>query len=153
MEAGVSRLILGTAAVTDPTFVKAAASRYPEQIAVGLDIRAGEIAVQGWSHNTGRGAVEVARQFEDAGVCALVVTDIGRDGMLSGVDVEVCGRVADSVDIPVIAAGGVTSADDITALRRRPGTPIAGAVLGKALYAGTLTPDAALVAAYGRTAC
>jgi phosphoribosylformimino-5-aminoimidazole carboxamide ribotide isomerase len=145
--AGVSRVILGTAAVRDPAFVKAAAAAHPEQIAVGLDVRAGKVAVQGWLEDSGLSALEVARRFEDAGVAALIVTDIGRDGMLKGVDPEVFGQVADAVAIPVIAAGGMTSLADIEALRRRKGAPIAGAVLGKSLYAGTIKPAEALFAA------
>jgi phosphoribosylformimino-5-aminoimidazole carboxamide ribotide isomerase len=147
LEAGVSRVILGTAAVREPSFVKAAALAYPEQVAVGLDVRNGEVAVQGWLERSGMGDLDVARRFEDAGVAALVVTDIGRDGMLQGVNVEVFGRVADAVSIPVIAAGGMTTVGDIDALKARRGTPIAGAVLGKSLYAGTIEPAAALAAA------
>ena len=147
LEAGVSRVILGTAAVREPRFVKEAAARYPEQIAVGLDVRDGQVAVQGWLEDSGLSALEVAKRFEDAGVAALVVTDISRDGMLSGVDAEVSGAVADAVSIPVIAAGGMTTVADIEALRRRKGAPIAGAVLGKSLYAGTILPKEALAAA------
>jgi phosphoribosylformimino-5-aminoimidazole carboxamide ribotide isomerase len=147
LEAGVSRVILGTAAVRDPAFVKKAAARYPEQIAVGLDVRGGKVAVQGWLEDSGLSALEVAKRFEDAGVAALVVTDIGRDGMLQGVNPEVFGQVADAVSIPVIAAGGMTSLADIEALKARKGTPIAGAVLGKSLYAGTIEPAGALAAA------
>lgn len=147
LEAGVSRVILGTAAVREPAFVKRAALAYPEQIAVGLDVRDGRVAVQGWLEDTGLAALEVARRFEDVGVGALVVTDIGRDGMLQGVNPDVFGSVADAVGIPVIAAGGMTTVADIEALKRRDGTPIAGAVLGKSLYAGTLQPGEALAAA------
>jgi len=147
LEAGVSRVILGTAAVREPAFVKQAALAYPEQIAVGLDIRDGKVAVQGWLEDTGLAALEVARRFEDVGVGCLVVTDIGRDGMLQGVNPDVFGVVADAVGIPVIAAGGMTTVADIEALKRRLGTPVAGAVLGKSLYAGTLQPGEALAAA------
>jgi phosphoribosylformimino-5-aminoimidazole carboxamide ribotide isomerase len=150
LEAGVSRVILGTAAVRDPDFVRTAALAYPEQVAVGLDVRDGQVAVQGWLENSGRSALEVAKAFEDAGVAALVVTDIGRDGMLQGVDPNVFGRIADAVAIPVIAAGGMTTVADIRALKRRPGAPIAGAVLGRSLYAGTILPAEALTAARAR---
>jgi phosphoribosylformimino-5-aminoimidazole carboxamide ribotide isomerase len=143
----VSRVILGTAAVREPAFVRKAATAYPEQVAVGLDVRDGQVAVQGWSENSGLPALDVARRFEDAGVAALVVTDIGRDGMLQGVNVDVFGQVADAVFIPVIAAGGMTTVADIDALKGRKGTPVAGAVLGKSLYAGTLKPNEALAAA------
>jgi phosphoribosylformimino-5-aminoimidazole carboxamide ribotide isomerase len=147
LEAGISRVILGTAAVREPEFVKAAAAAYPEQIAVGLDVRDGKVAVQGWLEDSGLSALDVAKRFEDAGVAALVVTDISRDGMLSGVNAEVSGAVADAVSIPVITAGGMTTVADIDTLRRRKGTPIAGAVLGKSLYAGTIKPNEALAAA------
>jgi phosphoribosylformimino-5-aminoimidazole carboxamide ribotide isomerase len=147
LEAGVSRVILGTAAVREPAFVKKAAALHPEQIAVGLDVRGGQVAVQGWLEDSGLSALEVARRFEDAGVAALIVTDISRDGMLSGVDAEVFGQVADAVSIPVIAAGGMTTVADIETLKRRKGAPIAGAVLGKSLYAGTILANEALAAA------
>ncbi len=147
IEAGVSRVILGTAAVRNPDLVKAAARRWPEQIAVSVDVRKGEVAVQGWTENSGLDAITVARRFEDEGVSALIVTDIDRDGALMGFDIDVFGGIADSVKIPVIAAGGMATVDDIVRLTARPGTPIAGAVLGRALYAGTIMPIEALAAA------
>jgi phosphoribosylformimino-5-aminoimidazole carboxamide ribotide isomerase len=147
IEAGVSRVILGTAAVRDPELVKTAARRWPEQIAVSVDVRKGQVAVQGWLEDSGLGALEVARRFEDAGVSALIVTDIDRDGALAGFNVEVFGTMADAVDIPVIAAGGLASVKDIERLRARPGRPIAGAVLGRALYVGAIRPAEALAAA------
>lgn len=147
IEAGVSRVILGTAAVRDPELVKTAARRWPEQIAVSVDVRGGQVAVQGWTENSGLDAVSVARRFEDAGVSTLIVTDIDRDGALLGFNVEVFGAIADAVAIPVIAAGGLASAIDIERLATRPGMPIAGAVLGRALYAGTIQPLEALAAA------
>ncbi len=147
IEAGVSRVILGTAAVRDPELVKKAAREWPEQIAVSVDVRKGRVAVQGWLEDSGLDALTVARRFEDAGVCALIVTDIDRDGALAGFNVEVFGAMADAVTIPVIAAGGLASVADIEALRARPGTPIAGAVLGRALYVGAIRPAEALTAA------
>jgi len=147
IEAGVSRVILGTAAVRDPELVKTAAHEWPEQIAVSVDVRGGQVAVQGWLEDSGLAALDVARRFEDAGVSALIVTDIDRDGALAGFNVEVFGAVADAVAIPVIAAGGLASVADIDALRARPGTPIAGAVLGRALYVGAIAPSEALTAA------
>jgi phosphoribosylformimino-5-aminoimidazole carboxamide ribotide isomerase len=147
IEAGVSRVILGTAAVRDPELVKAAARRWPEQIAVSVDVRKGRVAVQGWTEDSGLDAITVARRFEDEGVSALIVTDIDRDGALMGFDIEVFGAIADAVTIPVIAAGGLHTVDDITRLAARHGTPIAGAVLGRALYAGTIAPLEALAAA------
>jgi phosphoribosylformimino-5-aminoimidazole carboxamide ribotide isomerase len=147
IEAGVSRVILGTAAVRDPELVKTAARKWPEQIAVSVDVRKGQVAVQGWLEDSGLEAVDVARRFEDAGVGALIVTDIDRDGALAGFNVEAFGAMAEAVDIPVIAAGGLASVADIEALRARPGRPIAGAVLGRALYVGAITPAEALAAA------
>ena len=147
IEAGVSRVILGTAAVRDPDLVKTAAHAWPEQIAVSIDVRNGQVAVQGWLEDSGLAALDVARRFEDAGVSALIVTDIDRDGALAGFNVEVFGAVADAVAIPVIAAGGLASVADIDALRARTGTPIAGAVLGRALYVGAIAPAEALTAA------
>jgi phosphoribosylformimino-5-aminoimidazole carboxamide ribotide isomerase len=147
IEAGVSRVILGTAAVRDPDLVKTAARRWPEQVAVSVDVRRGQVAVQGWTEDSGLDAITVARRYEDAGVSALIVTDIDRDGALLGFDIEVFGAIADAVTIPVIAAGGLATVDDIVRLASRPGTPIAGAVLGRALYAGTIAPTEALAAA------
>ena len=147
IEAGVSRVILGTAAVRDPDLVKAAAKAWPEQVAVSVDVRKGQVAVQGWLEDSGLDALSVARRFEDAGVSALIVTDIDRDGALKGFNVEAFGQMADAVHIPVIAAGGLASVADIEALRERPGTPVAGAVLGRALYVGAIRPAEALAAA------
>jgi phosphoribosylformimino-5-aminoimidazole carboxamide ribotide isomerase len=146
IEAGVSRVILGTVAVRDPELVKAAAREWPEQVAVSVDVRRGKVAVQGWLEDSGLDALTVARRFEDAGVSALIVTDIDRDGALMGFNVEVFGQIADAVTIPVIAAGGLATVADIGNLRARKGTPIAGAVLGRALYAGTIQPNEALQA-------
>ena len=147
IEAGVSRVILGTAAVRDPELVKTAARQWPEQIAVSVDVRKGQVAVQGWTEDSGLEAVSVAKRFEDAGVSALIVTDIDRDGALMGFNVDAFGAVADALSIPVIAAGGLANVKDIEALRARKGVPIAGAVLGRALYAGTILPAEALAAA------
>ena len=147
IERGVSRVILGTAAVRDPELVKTAARQWPEQIAVSVDVRAGKVAVQGWLEDSGLDAITVARRFEDAGVSALIVTDIDRDGALQGFNIEVFGKVADAVDIPVIAAGGLATVADIRNIRAWTGREISGAVLGRALYAGTIKPAEALAAA------
>jgi phosphoribosylformimino-5-aminoimidazole carboxamide ribotide isomerase len=144
IEAGVSRIILGTVAVREPEIVRAAARAFPEQIAVSVDVRAGRVAVQGWTEDSDLDAVTVARRFEDVGVSALIITDIDRDGTTLGFDVEVFGAIADAVTIPVIAAGGLASVDDIVRLKARAGTPIAGAVLGRALYNGAIVPAEAL---------
>ena len=145
--AGVSRVILGTAAVRDPELVRLAAAAFPEQVAVAVDVRDGKVAVQGWVETSELSPVDLARRFEDAGVAALIVTDISRDGALSGVNVEGVGELADAVAIPVIASGGVASVDDIVRLKARTGVSIDGAVLGRALYTGALDPAQALAAA------
>ena len=149
IEAGVSRVILGTAAVQDPDLVRRAAAEFPEQVAVAIDVRQGKVAVAGWVQTSELDPTELARRFEDAGVAALIVTDIGRDGTLTGVNVPEIGAVADAVAIPVIASGGVAGVEDIVRLKRRTGAPISGAVLGKALYTGALDAHAALAAARG----
>ena len=147
IEAGVSRVILGTVAVRQPEIVREAAGLWPEQIAVSVDVRAGKVAVQGWTEDSDLDAITVAKRFEDVGVGALIITDIDRDGTTMGFNVEAFGEIADSVAIPVIAAGGLASVDDIVKLKARKGTPIAGAVLGRALYNGAIVPAEALKAA------
>ena len=144
IEAGVSRVILGTVAVRDPQIVKEAAKAWPEQIAVSVDVRKGKVAVQGWTEDSDLDAVTVAKRFEDVGVAALIITDIDRDGTTMGFNVEAFGAIADAVNIPVIAAGGLATIDDIVRLKAWKGVQIAGAVLGRALYNGAITPDAAL---------
>ncbi|MFN3574802.1 MAG: 1-(5-phosphoribosyl)-5-[(5-phosphoribosylamino)methylideneamino]imidazole-4-carboxamide isomerase [Phenylobacterium sp.] len=147
IDKGVSRVILGTVAVREPQIVVEAARRWPEQIAVSVDVRGGKVAVQGWTEDSDLDAVTVAKRFEDAGVAALIITDIERDGALTGFNVDVFGAMADAVDIPVIAAGGLASVADIEKLRARKGRPIAGAVLGRALYTGAIQPGEAIKAA------
>jgi phosphoribosylformimino-5-aminoimidazole carboxamide ribotide isomerase len=144
IEAGVSRVILGTVAVKEPKIVLAAAKLYPEQIAVSVDVRKGKVAVDGWTADSDLDAITVAKRFEDAGVAALIVTDIDRDGTVMGFDVEAFGAMADAVSIPVIAAGGLATVDDIVKLKARKGVPVAGAVLGRALYNGAIDPAQAL---------
>lgn len=144
VEAGVSRIILGTVAVKNPKIVLDAAKRWPEQIAVSVDVRAGKVAVDGWTADSDLDAITVAKRFEDAGVAALIVTDIDRDGTVMGFNVEAFGAMADAVSIPVIAAGGLASVDDIVKLKARKGVPVAGAVLGRALYNGAIIPAEAL---------
>ena len=144
IEAGVSRVILGTVAVKEPKIVLDAARKWPEQIAVSVDVRAGKVAVDGWTADSDLDAITVAKRFEDAGVGALIVTDIDRDGTVMGFNVEAFGAMADAVSIPVIAAGGLASVDDIAKLKARKGVPVAGAVLGRALYNGAIDPAEAL---------
>jgi phosphoribosylformimino-5-aminoimidazole carboxamide ribotide isomerase len=144
IEAGVSRVILGTVAVREPQIVREAARLWPEQIAVSVDVRGGKVAVQGWTEDSDLDAITVAKRFEDAGVGALIITDIDRDGTTMGFNVEAFGEIADAVAIPVIAAGGLANVDDIVRLKARKGVPIAGAVLGRALYNGAIVPAEAL---------
>ena len=147
LTAGASRVILGTAAVRDPKFVAKAAREYPDRVAVGLDARDGKVAVSGWGEQTELDAVEMAKRFEDSGVACLIVTDISRDGLKTGVNVDFTGAIADAVHIPVVASGGLKSVDDIKALRERKGSPIQGAILGRALYDGDIDAKAAIEAA------
>jgi phosphoribosylformimino-5-aminoimidazole carboxamide ribotide isomerase len=147
VDAGATRVILGTAAVRDPDMVRTAAREFPERIGMALDSRDGRVAVTAWTEQTDISVIDLAKRFEDVGVACLIVTDIGRDGRKSGVNVEFTGAVADAVSIPVIASGGVRDIADIRALRHRPGRPIYGAIIGRALYDGDIDPKAALAAA------
>ena len=141
---GVARVIIGTAAVRDPALVKEAAKKFPNRVAVGLDARDGKVAVEGWAQSSELSAREVARQFEDAGVAAIVYTDIARDGMLKGLDLDATIALADEVAIPVIASGGFASLDDVRALLAPRAKKLAGAIVGRALYDGRLDAAAAL---------
>jgi len=144
IEAGVSRVILGTAAVEDPGFVRAAARTFPDRVAVGLDARGGKVATRGWAETTDMEATELARAFEDAGVAAIIYTDIDRDGAMAGPNVAATEALARAVSIPVIASGGVSSLADLEALRAT--GVIAGAISGRALYDGAIDLEAALAA-------
>jgi len=141
---GVARVIIGTAAVRDPALVKEAAKRYPGRIAVGLDARDGKVAVEGWAQTAELSALDLARRFEDAGVAALIYTDVARDGMLKGLNLEATLVLADAVAIPVIASGGLASLDDVRALLAPRANKLAGAIVGRALYDGRLDAAAAL---------
>jgi phosphoribosylformimino-5-aminoimidazole carboxamide ribotide isomerase len=147
IEAGVSRVILGTIAVHDPDLVRKAARLWPEQIAVAVDVKHGKVAVHGWVDASELEPIELSKRFEDSGVAALIVTDIGRDGALKGINIDGVGSFADAVHIPVIASGGLASVRDIELLKARKGSPIAGAILGRAIYTGAITPDEAIRAA------
>ena len=141
---GVTRVIIGTAAVRDPALVKEAAKALPGRIAVGLDARDGKVAVEGWAATSELSALDIARRFEDAGVAAIVYTDIARDGMLKGLNLDATIALADAVSIPVIASGGLASLDDVRALIAPRARKLAGAIAGRALYDGRLDAAAAL---------
>lgn len=148
LEAGLSRVILGTAALRDPELVKEAARALPGKVVVGIDAKDGMVAVEGWAETSDMAAIELAKAFEGCGVAALIVTDIARDGMKTGVNVAFTGELADAVSIPVIASGGVASVQDIHDLRAHEGKrAISGSILGRALYDGDLEPKEALEAA------
>jgi phosphoribosylformimino-5-aminoimidazole carboxamide ribotide isomerase len=137
---GVTRVILGTVAAKNPAFVKEAARAFPGQVAVGIDAIEGKVAVEGWVETTDLDAVELARRFEDAGVAAVICTDVGRDGTKTGVNVAFTGAIAAAISAPVIASGGLKDVADISALKAWSGAPIHGAILGRALYDGVFTP-------------
>jgi phosphoribosylformimino-5-aminoimidazole carboxamide ribotide isomerase len=143
---GMARVILGTAAVNDPTLVRDAARAFPGRVAVGIDARGGKVAVRGWAEETDMTAGDLARRFEDAGVAAIIYTDIDRDGLLKGLNVAATLALADAVSIPVIASGGLASLDDVRRLLKPDCMKIAGAIAGRALYDGRLDPAAALAA-------
>ena len=141
---GVTRVIIGTAAVRDPDLVKQAARRFPNQVAVGLDARDGKVAVEGWAEASELSALDIAKRFEDAGVAAIIYTDISRDGMLKGLDLDATIALADAISIPVIASGGLASIDDIKAMLEPRAGKLEGAIAGRALYDGRLDPAEAL---------
>ena len=143
-EMGVDRVVLGTAALRDPALVRDAARKFPGRIAVGLDAKDGRVSVEGWLDTGEATVIEVARRFEDAGVAALVHTDIARDGMLTGPNLAASAELADAVSIPVIVSGGVSNEDDLVAAARLAPRGIAGAIAGRALYTGALDLASAL---------
>jgi phosphoribosylformimino-5-aminoimidazole carboxamide ribotide isomerase len=141
---GVDRAIIGTAAVRDPPFVKAAARAFPGRVAVGLDSRGGKVAVEGWARTSQIGALDLAKRFEDAGVAAIIHTDIARDGLLQGLNLEETIALAEALTTPVVASGGLASIEDIKALLAPCARRLAGAIAGRALYDGRLDPAEAL---------
>jgi len=141
---GVDRVIIGTAAVRDPDLVKEAARRFPGRVAVGLDARGGEVAVEGWARTSALSVLDIARRFEDAGVAAIIYTDIARDGLLKGLNLDATIALADSISIPVIASGGLASMADVQALLTPRARKLGGAIAGRALYDGRLNATAAL---------
>jgi phosphoribosylformimino-5-aminoimidazole carboxamide ribotide isomerase len=144
LEKGVSRVIIGTAAVRDPEFVKAAAKAHPGKVAVGIDARDGLVAVEGWAEASTLSAIDLGKRFEDAGVSAIIYTDIARDGMMQGLNWEGTILLAEALSIPVIASGGIASMDDIERLMAPDAAILDGAITGRALYDGRLDAREAL---------
>ena len=141
---GITRVIIGTAAVRDPALVKEAAKQFPGRVAVGLDARDGKVAVEGWAESSSITALEIAQRFEDAGVAAIIFTDIARDGLLKGINWDATIDLADAISIPVIASGGLGSMADIEILVSPRGKKLEGTIAGRALYDGRVDPAAAL---------
>ena len=141
---GLSRVILGTVAVRDPDLVKRACKKFPGKIAVGIDAKGGKVAVEGWAEASELGVVEMARQFEGAGVSAIIYTDIDRDGILTGINWASTIELANAVSIPVIASGGLASLKDIERMTKPDAAILEGAITGRALYDGRIDPIEAL---------
>ena len=143
INSGVDSVIIGTAAVTHPGFLHEACFAFPGQIVVGLDAKDGDVAINGWAKLTGHNVIELAQKFEEYGVESIIYTDIGRDGMLSGVNIEATVKLSESLKIPVIASGGVSNISDIKALCNVANIGIRGVITGTAIYEGTLDFKAA----------
>ena len=148
---GIRRVILGTVAVRDPALVKAACRAFPGRIAVGIDAKAGRVAVEGWAETSELTAIDLAQRFEDAGVSAIIYTDIERDGILKGLNLPATAELAAATRIPVIASGGLASIDDVKALLLPQYKVLEGAITGRALYDGRLDTKAALALLAGST--
>lgn len=144
LDKGIARVILGTAALRDPDLVKEACKKWPGKIAVGIDAKDGFVAVEGWAEVSDIQALDLAKQFEDAGVAAIIYTDIARDGAMLGMNVDGTAELANSVGIPIIASGGVTNLDDLHALKAAKAPGIVGVISGRAIYDGRLDPAEAL---------
>ena len=144
IESGVTRVIIGTAAVRDPDFVREAARLYPGRIAVGIDARDGWVAVEGWARTSNVSALDLGRRFEDAGVSAIIYTDIARDGALTGLNIEGTVALANALSVPVIASGGLASIEDVSRLTEPDCARLGGAIAGRALYDGRLDAREAL---------
>ena len=143
LEAGVSWVIIGTQAVKDPTFVERLCQSHPNQVIVGLDARNGEVALSGWAEDSGVNAIELAKSFEGVGVASIIYTDIERDGMMQGFNSQATADLAAQISIPVFASGGVNSYEDIDRLCQIAGSGVAGAIVGRAMYEGSMQLDVA----------
>ncbi len=141
---GITRVIIGTAAVRNPDFVKEAAKKFPGKVAVGLDARDGKVAVEGWAEVSELTVLDIAGRFEDAGVAAIIYTDVARDGMLKGINWDSTIALADAISIPVIASGGLASIEDVKTMLQPRAKKLEGAIAGRALYDGRLDPAEAL---------
>jgi len=138
LDMGIQRVVIGTEAIRNPDLVVQACGEFPGRIVVGIDARGGRVAIEGWKETTGVKAIDLARQFEDSGVAAINFTDIHRDGMQTGPNIEETRRLAEAIDIPVVASGGVSSMEDIIRLLPLESAGVVGVITGKALYSGTL---------------
>jgi phosphoribosylformimino-5-aminoimidazole carboxamide ribotide isomerase len=144
LDKGISRVILGTVAVTEPDLVREACDKFPGRIAVGIDARNGMVAIEGWAQTSGTAAMDLAAMFEFAGVAAIVYTDIDRDGVLQGLNLDAAAAIANSVSIPVVASGGLASIEDVKRLTQPQYAMLEGAIAGRALYDGRLDAKEAL---------
>ncbi len=144
LDAGIARVILGTVALRDPQLVKDACRAFPGRVAVGIDAKQGRVAVEGWAELSDMLATDLAKKFEDAGVCAVIYTDIARDGAMKGSNVEETVTLAEQISIPVIASGGVSSLEDIRAYKKHEASGIEGVIIGRALYDRAIMPEEAL---------
>ena len=144
LDMGVQRVIIGTEAIRNPEWVKQSARRFPDQVVVGIDARDGQVAIEGWTKTTRIRAIDLAKRFEDCGVAAINFTDIYRDGMQTGPNIAETGRLAETISIPVVASGGVSTIEDIKNLMPLETVGVCGVITGKALYSGTLDFEQAL---------
>lgn len=144
LDAGVSRVILGTIALKNPLLVKEACRQFPGQVAVGIDAKGGKVAVNGWAEVSDQPATELAKKFEDVGVSAIIYTDISKDGAMGGPNFDETVKLAEEISTPVIASGGISSVDDIRRYKEFAYAGIEGCILGRALYEGAIKPEEAL---------
>ena len=150
---GVTRVILGTAALRNPDLVKDACRRFPGRVAVGIDAKAGRVAIEGWAETSDMTAIELARRFEDAGVAAIIFTDVDRDGLLTGLNIPSTLALAHATSIPVVASGGLASLEDVRRLLQPDCSILEGAISGRALYDGRLDAIAAMHLIHGGSIC